>query len=389
MSPFTPNASAAAARFRLRGPPPALAVTLCASGTRVTGFAVTPLVAGEPAAGPPDARVRFRALGPPVTRSLADVGSDPQPVAPGEPADARGRQRAAPRDGRHSRAGRRRRARRRAPRPWPRHPPVALTVAKAVDRTLRARAAHHSAPPGSGRRPADDDAPRPRSTAAPTWTTLATAGDPATVRLDAADLPRSRARTGAPARHGRRRVSPRDGHDRAAHVRRHDAHDPDRRRRVRRAPPRRRRDARRPRSATTPAPPSAGARQAPPGGPQGRRSALGRLPAGRHRLHGDARQRRARRPITVTVRAAASADPRRASPRLRASASPTDVPVTVRANGRRIGRLAGNASRERCAHVASASGSHWPVRSGARTIRLWRRETPELPLEARELGRWS
>ena len=70
MSPFTPRA------FRQQQDG-ALAVTLRANGTQVTGFAVTPLTVAAPA--PNDGRVRFRALdaGGAV---LAETGAEPRPV---------------------------------------------------------------------------------------------------------------------------------------------------------------------------------------------------------------------------------------------------------------------------------------------------------------------
>ena len=377
MSPFTPNAAAAALAPGAGGvaaPPraasaaalaattPALAITLRAAGTTVTGFAVTPLAAGQPSAGPADARVRFRALdgGGAV---VADVGSAPQAVVLGESADgdavatavlpAAGVARVqAVVDGRVVAQLDRGRA-----------PSVALTATSAsIGRSgivpLRITASDPDGDPLTTTVQASADG-------GVTWTTLATGGDPAGIRLAAADLPRSRARA------GRLRVTVADGFDRVTATTgplTFAGTTPT----VRISTPLRtlRRGDDVTATATIRNDTGATVRWR----SQGRRVgsgttlALGRLPAGRHRLTATLGSARSKA-ITVTVRARPPLIlvARRRGCAIRLA---TDVPVTVRANGRRIGRLAGNAKPRTCACAASASDSHWPVRSALRTIRL-------------------
>ena len=195
-----------AARRGARPPPrPLLAITLRAAGTTVTGFAVTPLAAGQPSAGPADARVRFRALDA-AGAVVADAGSAPQAVVLGESADgdavatavlpAAGVARVqAVVDGRVVAQLDRGRA-----------PGVALTATSAsIGRSgivpLRITASDPDGDPLTTTVQASADG-------GVTWTTLATGGDPAGIRLAAAGLPRSRARA------GRLRVTVADGFDR-------------------------------------------------------------------------------------------------------------------------------------------------------------------------------
>ena len=327
MSPFTPRA------FRQQQDG-ALAVTLRANGTQVTGFAVTPLTVAAPA--PNDGRVRFRALdaGGAV---LAETGAEPRPVDLGGdvtdgdavasatlPASARVARVQAVVDGRVV---------------------AQLDRGSAPVLTFAVRAARIGR---SGEVPLTLSATDPDGDALTTsvqasadggrtWQPVLTAGDPATVRVSAASLPRSGPRA------GRLRVTVADGFDRTV------AMSGPLTFAGARTTVRLERGTRRLRRGDDVSLTAAIGRDT--GGTvrwfAGRRRvatgptlALGRLPAGRHRVRATLGAVTSM-PVTVVVRArpplVIQAERGRGC-RIRLA---TDVAVTVRTGGRRLGRLPG------------------------------------------------
>ncbi|MDA0171810.1 hypothetical protein OJ998_22110 [Solirubrobacter taibaiensis] len=358
MSPFTPNAASAS----LAATTPAIAITLRVAGTQVTGFAVTPLAAGQPSSGPADARVRFRALDAAGT-VIADAGSAPQAVVLGESADGDAVATAVlPATGvARVQAVVDRRVVAQLDRG--RAPSVALTATSAsIGRSgvvpLRISASDPDGDPLTTTVQASADG-------GVTWTTLATAGDPAGIRLAAADLPRSRARA------GRLRVTVADGFDRVTATTgplTFAGATPT----VRISTPVRKLRRGDDVTATATIGNDTGATVRWRSGSRrvgsGTTLALGRLPAGRHRLTATLGGVRSKA-VTVTVRAR---PPLLLVARRRGCAIrlATDVPVTVRADGRRVGRLAGNA-KPRTLRVCGKRVRLTLVGPlGARTVRL-------------------